>query len=302
MRKIYSVFLCGLFAVPTSLLYAQTESAERDFVLEAIAELNEHDFQTEINAETLLTIYREDVAQIITTQTFADQVNYTTNGDYSAQRNLRVQAESEVDNFLETGSIDLSLRRVDDVEYIQIVGFDASELVEIPNIELGAWLTLEEYVENMESDTLRIAFLNLAQIQHPLLEDYDEDTILSVTELDNETLDGVTMRVFDVEVDAIELSFRQQMRSLRFIYDRPDEEVVAEMEAARGQSMPEGTIIEGTFRVWVGEEDGLLYQWEVTSYSWIEYDTFTPIETMYQGRFYISHYDDIGPITTPEIE
>jgi hypothetical protein len=89
---------------------------------------------------------------------------------------------------------------------------------------------------------------------------FNDDTILSVKEAESETIGGINMRVFDVELDALRLLVTQQATNGQDI-----EQLLTE-----SKDLLAASDLSTVYRLWISAEDGLIYRGKG------EYRTFIP--------------------------
>ena len=125
-------------------------------------------------------------------------------------------------------------------------------------------------------------------------------TIQEITELDGDTIDGMAVRVFEVELDAMAIML-ESMGGLSGL-----------AEAAEALLNPNSVLSLGEFsysmRLWIGEEDGLLYRADGSSRSYLPYakaDDEAPsfnMETLTSFELNLSEYGEEVLIINPAAE
>jgi len=151
--------------------------------------------------------------------------------------------------------------RVGETLYVQLDDLLAEQL----GVETG-WWALDALLDTLGDDSVRrFSAEQLAQLPTPATLTIDADLIRGVEALADDEIEGVPVRVFDVEMKAVEIALAQQAEA--GFGDR----LASYLENAALLLQSEFSL---TYRLYVGAEDGRLYRAESASRSYIPYLEF----------------------------
>jgi hypothetical protein len=283
--KFVLLMVCSLLLVP-STLYAQDDDGQA-IIIAALANLHEYDFQLNMQASNHVQQYQRNIELYQMLTEYDDEIQHYLNGDFYLQRQVR--STTLIQGNEEGGTLAIDRAFVDGEDYVKITILEGAEMVdfEFPS----GWIEYRSFIEGIDAVPVRAALANILNVDSSLEEfDWQGELITQVTEHPREIIDGVELRLFEVEIDEIELLYRVQMRSLGLEDDDPSRPPI-----------PEGFTIETQRRFWVGAEDHRLYRMELTGFTSIPFSemrTDTTVET----TFVFSHYGDVAPIVAPVID
>jgi len=212
-------------------------------------------------AETTTTqsFIEEDEQTDITTIQSADGI-VDANNNYYVQRSFIVEAVDAPDD---APPFILEQLQLDDILHLQF-GEESGIYTQIfPQIPEG-WARYDDLADTMEEGTVeQLTLENLVMVSHPSDTILTQNIIKSVTELDSETLDGIDMRVFEIEVDGFQVYLRLNENTLEGVLDL----------LVQGSDFFDESEFTVIYTVWIGAEDGLLYQGKSEGYTLLPYLT-----------------------------
>lgn len=285
MRILCLMLLMVSLMVPGS---AQGNDAQA-VVLAAFERLETYTFTSIITNETTYT----DAAGKVTTTIGVVSVdgNIQANGD--RQVTLRQFSGESLVAALASRGLIVEQRVIDGETYVNFGGVEYLEIIE------PGWWRYEDLQAQIESGAAQV--LIDQTLQSPVPHEYlpAADYIKSVTELPGEEIDGVAMRVFEVEIDAKQL----QLDMLPGTAEEKD----AELE--KNADLIDALEFSTMYRLWLRAEDGRLHHGTVTSASLLPYLTaggddptvsFDIVLTS-AGEFEITSYDEETEFIVPEL-
>src|SRR5690606_27850688 len=122
----------------------------------------------------------------------------------------------------------------------------------------GGWWRYDDLLAQFDG-IMRAAIESQLSYRLPLTLFLDPQIITDVTELPSEVVDGVEMRVFQLELDALTVLLRQSPGNVEL------EDVLDQLNlmAASDVSL--------NYRLWIGAEDGLIYKGDSEGRTYIPY-------------------------------
>lgn len=277
-----TLFMFSVLLLLPTAIYAQEDDGA-SVVVEALSNLHVYDFQVNMESSNHVQQLESDIELYQTVTEYTDEVQYALNGNFSLQRQVR--SLTVIEGTEDGGTLAIERIFADGVDYVQIAILDGEEMIdfEFPR----GWVAYQAFIDEIESEPLRVALINALSVDASLEEfDWQGELITQVTEQPRETLNGVEVRVFDVEIDEVELIYRLQMRALGL-----------EDEIDTRPSVPDHFVIETQRRFWIGAEDNLLYRIELTGFTSIPVQDMR-IDTVVETTFEFS-YGEIAPIVAP---
>lgn len=255
-KHIAALGLLALCTIaPTSLYGQETDSESAEAIVlnafQALATTSYHfESQTESNSKFIL----EDE----TGETFGRtqiEGDVTENGDSDITLVYTTSfTQTEDQSELQVEQID-----IDGVVYLNIE--DIAQVLSQDDLEDG-WQLSDNLLASVESEFTRILLQNIVNTPLFTQETFTPEFIEQITESDPETIDGISMRVFDIALDATALAVDQ--------YDATDGNLTALFEFAIVLASGEGR---ANYRFWVGTDDGLLYRVDGETYYDLPYQT-----------------------------
>lgn len=246
LRRLLSCLLLALLitAMPAA---AQEDDAEaRDFVLQAIANLTAlpgYHFAYELRTET--TFAGEDDKTTTATITsvegdaLANGDNFVTISTATGESFNAAEATPplHVERTVFNGNSALNFQ-IEDSVYADQLPFE------------DGWQSYEDLSASLEGITEQITLDNINNAGLPTAFFVGDHLIESVTEAAPEEIDGIPMRVFDVELNALGLALERTLAE-----NRPDlQSLFEELNVLAAGDLT------ATYRLWIGTEDGQIYQ------------------------------------------
>lgn len=190
-------FALGVFA-PAAL--AQEDEA-RAVIARAFALLDESHYAYMLSFETIQTLTDTAGDEYGTRQAY--EIDGTANGtDFQDTIRLTVTPLEYEDDAQSTV---LERIHVDDTLYVQLDDLLAAQF----DVEAG-WWSFDGLLDAIGSDSVRRAGTEqIVQIPRPLTLVVADDLITNVTELEAEEVDGEAVRVFDIELNALDMALAQ---------------------------------------------------------------------------------------------
>ncbi len=239
-RSMLMLTLALMFTLP---LAAQPDDP-REFVLEAFDRLAELGYQFTHEVLISTTYIRAD-EQYDNYAILEEQGEVAPNGDYRvviSRAGGESMEEAESSPFFV-----VEQRQIGDDLYINLMlegtPYEAQLGV------AGGWWHYDDLIAQFEG-IMQTAIENQLSYRLPLGLFLDADVMTDVTELEPEVMDGMAMRVFAIEMDALLVLLRQSPgasgNQLRQIFEVAS--LMAESE------------LQLNYRLWIGADDGLIYR------------------------------------------
>jgi hypothetical protein len=252
-RLLFCILLLTVFALP---VYAQDDPREIVMTaVEAMAELDSYHITTEQILDQSVSFSMN--GQTSSTSTRLEQTmeaDYQRDGD---DYNFIVTLEQQVvvDMMGSKTEVEMTMEMivVDDEFYLRFT--DVSESLE-SLVDPDEWLTSDNIADNPLTAMINPDGFS-AQITNPVIYPITEETVTDVEERDSDEIDGVEVRVFDLEFDTEALAESDAIQALLGAFNTSGMGV--DMEDMMRQMMRNAEL-ELTF--YIGVEDGLLYQTE----------------------------------------
>ena len=224
----------------------------------------------------------------------SQSVEGTVDADANYQLSLSLRAAETEDMIEDMPPLKIELVSVDDVQYINFDSISEMYADAFPDLVEG-WQTTEDLLATFEDDTAQqLIIQNLTNITLPSEGPLTDNLIESVIELESEEIDDIEMRVFEIELDALQVLMMQSTGTL--------EQMRELLESTDFILKSEYTL---TYTLWIGAEDGLLYQGESEGYTYLPYLTEEQdgppydITIEYSSAFTISDHGTVETITLP---
>jgi hypothetical protein len=245
IRFLVVVMMCGL-VLPVMAL-GQNDDAARDVVLNAVQDTIALDgYHLMLRSTYLNNITPRDgtVTRTYTLQTLEGDV--ASNGDRQFIREIytgyTLARAAQSDAFVVEQVVS------DGVTYVNFVV--AGTIHEgMLDIQPG-WWEYNQLIESVDSTITSDALQPYGQTDTPLDVVFRPETVLSAEELEPQVVDGMGLRVFEVELDAVQLLLEQAPGAEAEKQDflTPSEDLLAASE------------ITASYRLWIGADDGLVYR------------------------------------------
>ena len=288
--RLAGLLVLMLLAVYAVLAQDTNDSDARAIVIQAMDNLAAgYRYTLDWNHAQRLIAEDEEIS-IYNQESSAGDVS--VDGDYTVS--MTAYAGETPDSIVDTRPFDMQQILIDDEVFINLPNID-SIYEGFFETESG-WQPYSEMLAQFDENTAqRVAFESLTDIRLPSDFPLTTTMIVSVTEVETETIDGVDMRVFEVEVDALEMLLQQTPGT-------PLERMEMMLKAADFLAKSELSL---TYTLWIGAEDGQLYRGESVSYTFLPYLTEEEpgppydLETETSAEFTISQHGKIDEIEIP---
>lgn len=247
--------LCGMIVITVLMsalpVFSQSDEDAEAFVLDALEQLNEtsYHFVMENSQSTELTPEEGDP------ETTA--ITYMLEGDYAANGDQQVTIEAQTASGDEAVTFMFERIVVGDTVYLNI---PESEFLQTGNDAPEPGWTEIDITGEMPDTGIEVAFRNIATLTTPA-DLIPVEHIESVTELALVSIDGVDMRLFEIQVDEQAAAFDQMLGTLeeRLEAWAREREVYAAGEVAH------------RYRVWIGADNGQVYRGEADGLTVLPY-------------------------------
>ncbi len=279
-RFLLLVVMCGLMLPGT--LFAQTDDAARDVVLNAVQDtiaLNGYHMKMKYNSLIQITQTDGLVTNTNTIQTFEGGV--AQNGDRQFTR--QTQTADTFENAMETPPFVVEQIVSGGVNYVnfQTAGTIYEDMLDIQ----PGWWEYDHLVESVDSAVTTSVIQQFVQTETPLEAVFRDNTVLAAAEVEPEVSDGVNLRVFDIELDALQLLL------------------------AESGDLLAASEVTATYRLWIGADDGLVYRGKGEQRSVIPYatggsdsDPDFDMDNSGTVEFSISQHGESVEITPPDAD
>lgn len=290
---IFAVVLVGILLLP-GLVTAQSDDDSRQIVLDAVqatVALNGYHIQSKTSYLTHIVYSDDTVIDSYTIQKIDGDA--AKNGDRQFTREIQTAEMFEKTAVMEPLLIEQVVS--DGKVYINF-HTEGTIYEDIFTIKPG-WWDYDHLIESLNGSTMSYVVQQYANSTIPFDSAFNVDTILSVKEAESETIDGINMRVFDVELDAVRLLVNQRAA------DGQDTGPLL----AESKDLLAASDISTTYRLWIGADDSLIYRAKA------EYRTFIPYGSSgsesdpkfdYEGsgasEFVVSKHGEAVEITPPD--
>jgi hypothetical protein len=247
--RSFRILLClllilALAAFPAAAQEDDTEA--REFVLQAIANLAAlpgYHFAYEMQAETTFAGEEDETTTATITSVegdaLADGDNFVTISTATGESLDAAQATPplHVERTVFNGKSALNFQ-LEDTVYEDLLPFEQG------------WQSYEDLSASLEGITEQITLDNINNTLLPTAFFADASLIESVSEAASEEIDGIPMRVFDVELNALGLMLERTPADQR-----------ADLQSFfETLNVLEGGDLSTTYRLWIGAEDGQIYR------------------------------------------
>jgi hypothetical protein len=253
------VVVMSVMVLPGMAL-AQSDDEAHDVVLSAVQDtIALEGYHLALKSSNQSTITQAD-GFVTNTYTILDvEGDVAQNGDRHFMR--ETLSADTFENTMEAPPFVVEQVVSDGVNYVnfQTAGTIYEDMLEIQ----PGWWEYDHLVESADSAVTTGVIQQFVQTETPLESLFHDDIVLSVTELEPETDSGVNLRVFDVELDAVQLLLAQTPGT-----DEEKQQLLAE-----SGDLLEASDITATYQLWIGADDGLVYRGKGEQRSVIPYAT-----------------------------
>ena len=234
---------------------AQDDADARDVIAQALALLGEAETYTYTLAMDTTNQLTDESGEVFGTQQLYEIAGEASGEDHHDTIRLNaIPLEAEGDRQTAT----LERIQVGETRYVQLDDLMAEQL----GVDAG-WWALDDLLETLGDDSVRrFSAEQIAQLPTPATLVIENDLIRSVEELEGDEIYGVPVRVFDIEMKAVELALAQQADADAV------ETLVSYLENAALLLQSE---ISFTYRLYIGAEDGRLYRAESASRTYLPF-------------------------------
>jgi hypothetical protein len=256
---IIAVMMSGLLRLPGSVM-AQDDDAARQVVLDAVQAVVALDgYHVQAKTDSLNHIIYKDGSTFDTLAIQKIEADILKNGDRQFTREIRTG-----ENFETTVSADPLLIEQVTVDGKVYLNFhtEGTTYEDVFTFKPG-WWDYDHLIDSLDNNVMSYAVQQYANIYTPLDNAFSDDTILSVEEVQPENRDGLKLRVFDVELDAVKLLLQE-----RTAVGEDSEQLLAQ-----SKDLLAASDITRSYRLWIGADDGLLYRGKGSQRTFIPYST-----------------------------
>lgn len=252
-RLLPSLLLILLFvALPAAAQNAPTESSDAEaFVLQAIANLNAlpgYHFAYESQNSSVFTEGEEVVISTFTITSvegdaLANGDNFVTISLASndSMDSAKATPPLHVERTVFNGNSALNFQ-VEDTVYEQLLPFE------------DGWKSYESLAEAADAITTQFVLDNVNNTFLPTAFFTDESLIDSVTEIAPEVIDGVNLRVFEVELNSLGLIIERTPQAQELGLSYRLEGILESVDLLAASDLS------ASYRLWIGQDDQLIYQ------------------------------------------
>jgi len=236
-----------------------TESDNYDIVLEAVKALTEgYTYTHEVT--TIQNFMSED-------EEFVSITVQSAEGEVDANENFYVsilyRGGESLESLEDSPSFTMQLSSVDDALYVDFGNIQDAYPTIFSN-PIDGWQSVDDLLSTFPEDqTEALIISNLTNITTPTNFPLTDSFISSIEEQDPEIIDGQSMRIFAVEIDARQVFLSQLPGSL-------EDKLNMMLESAGLFARSE---FELGYTLWIGADDGLLYRGVSMGYSKLPYLT-----------------------------
>jgi hypothetical protein len=183
-------------------------------------------------------------------------------GEMLSEDTFTQHRESTVTSGSQTATYTVEVRQIDEALFVQI---DLGGAYAAP-VPLEGWWRAEDLINASPDGTWQVLAQSLIDFTSPLAFVDDPRLILSITEEAPETLNGLDLQVFTIEIDQLTAMFLESVNSL--------EEALAMME--QDKEFTAAITMTLSYTVWVNPEDGRIYRLDSTFSQFLPYTLSQP--------------------------
>lgn len=242
---IITVVIAGVLLLP-GIVSAQADDA-RQVVLDAVQATNALDsYHLKLKYDYQSTITQTDgfVTTTYTIQIVEADIGQDGDRHFTGQ----LQSADTFENAVKAEPLIIEQIISDGTTYVNLQT-ESEALNSMLNIQPG-WWEYDKLLESSDSAVVSTLIKQYSLSETPLDTLFRDEILLNVEELESQTQDGVNLRVFDVELDAVKLAMEQNAIAAE------DQE----QELADKKDLFDASEISVTYRLWIGTDDGLVYR------------------------------------------
>ncbi|MEO8611205.1 MAG: hypothetical protein ABI690_25135 [Chloroflexota bacterium] len=257
---ISALIILSITLLPEVAAVRADEDA-RETVLAAFETINALDgYHLTIKSNNLSKIIQTDGA---TTNTYTLQIVEGDIGQDGDRRFTRqFQSGDTYENMVKSQPLVMEQVVSDGKNYVNFLTEDTI-YADMLNIEPG-WWEYEHLLDASENTNITAFIRQFGVTETPLESVFHDNTVLDAHERASQVIDGVTLRVFDVELDAVQLLLEQSG-----ITDKEQQQT----KLTQDEGLLAASEITAKFRLWIGAQDGLLYRGKGEQRSFVPYGT-----------------------------
>jgi hypothetical protein len=256
---IFAVMLASVLLLPVIVL-AQAEDDARDIVLKAVQDVIALDgYHIKLKTSTLNTFTQKDGSVITVYAAQVVEGDVAGNGDRYFIR--QIHKGDTFENAMKSAPLVVKQIVSGGETYVNFQTADTA-YADILDFQPGWWV-YDELLNSVDSDTTKFVIRGYGQSDTILEHFFRDDTVISAEELEPQMDNGVKLRVFNVELDALQLLVEQTA----FSTDGQEQTL------DQNTHLLDASDITLTFRLWIGTEDGLIYRGKGDLRTYIPYAT-----------------------------
>ncbi len=291
-KFIWLVALFILSLAPLQAVFSQDDDA-RDIVLQAMTNLADgYHYTLDWSLAQHFIGEDDDGFATYTMQSVTGDV--TADGDYHVT--MAIRAGETPESLADSPTVELEQVRLGDDLYLYLPDLNSLLDSGFDGLEPG-WHRIDDLLANFEELSAEyIVVQNLSNIVLPADFPLTDDLIVSVTEQESATIDGVDLRVFAIEVDALTVLVNQTPAA-------PEDQLRLLRESPKFFAKSELSL---TYTLWIGADDSLLYHGESVGRNFLPYLTEEApgppydMELNSMAAFTISQHGAVAAIELPD--
>jgi hypothetical protein len=294
---IFAVMMLSIALVP-GIVSAQADDDARKTVLGAVQATNALDgfhLKMKGNYQSIITQPDGFVTNTYTIQTIEGDVGQ--DGDRQFTRQL--QSADTFENAAKADPLVIEQVISDGTTYVNFQT-ENEAITSMLNIQAG-WWEYDKLVESSESAVVATLIKQYSQSDIPLDTLFRDEILLTVTELVSEMQNGISLRVFDMELDAVQLALEATLEQ-NAVAEADQEQVLADK-----QDLFDASELTATYRLWIGADDGLVHRGRGDQRTFIPFSTAGgeddpnfDIDANWTAEFSITQHGEAVAITPPD--
>lgn len=258
MLKHLCIGLILVMTLNVGAVMAQDVPADAEAWVQLFADLREAGNYTFERTEYMTQTYTNSEGIDIAYQV----IEGLATGEMLSEDTFTQHRESTVTSGSQTATYTVEVRQIDEALFVQI---DLGGAYAAP-VPLEGWWRAEDLINASPDGTWQVLAQSLIDFTSPLAFVDDPRLILSITEEAPETLNGLDLQVFTIEIDQLTAMFLESVNSL--------EEALAMME--QDKEFTAAITMTLSYTVWVNPEDGRIYRLDSTFSQFLPYTLSQP--------------------------